>query len=181
MNKEEYYSYCGWYQNKHNKYYINVQKLLKDWMIENNITETCVIHHRDDTPEMIKYNEEHYERWGHNADGTFEYGKYVLFMTRAAHVSYHHKGKSLSAEQKERLRIINTGKHHSEETKKKLSIMHTGNRNPFYGRKHSDETMANMRRTQTLYKQYKQTGGELSWNGFQRALKNNEINILYLI
>ena len=29
----------------------------------------------------------------------------------------------------------------------------------------------------TIYKQYKRTGGELSWNDFQRAFKNNEISI----
>ena len=178
MNKTEYYSYCGWYQNKHNEYYKNVQKLLKIWMIENNISEPCVVHHIDDEFDAIKYNEEFYDRWGYNPDGTFEYGKYVLFMTRSEHIHHHHKGKHLSAEQKERLRIINTGKHHSAETKKKLSDMFTGVNNPFYGRKHSDETMANMRKTQILYKQYKQTGGELSWNDFQRALKNNEINIV---
>ena len=177
MNKTEWINVHGWSHIKYNKYYKCIQKLLKDWMIENNISEPCVVHHIDNEPEAIKYNEKFYERWGFNEDGTFEYGKHVIFMTRSEHSRHHRKGKHLSAEQKERLRIINTGKHLSAETKKKLSIAFTGVNNPFYGRKHSDETMANMRRTQALYKQYKQTGGELSWNDFQRALNNNEINI----
>jgi len=44
-----------------------------------------VIHHLRDTEEQRKYNDEHYELWGHNLDGTFEYGKYVVFVTKEEH------------------------------------------------------------------------------------------------
>lgn len=50
-----------------------------------------VIHHLIETEEQRKYNDEHYEMWGHNLDGTFEYGKYVVFWTKEHHDSYHNE------------------------------------------------------------------------------------------
>ena len=44
-----------------------------------------VRHHLMDTPEQIEYNNAHYELWGHNLDGTFEYGKYIIFITPEEH------------------------------------------------------------------------------------------------
>lgn len=88
MNKQDYYSN----KSKCKKYYKRIQELLTNWKAENNIVERCVVHHRDDTDECRKYNEEHYELWGFNLDGTFEYGKYVVFMTHAEHSSYHNTG-----------------------------------------------------------------------------------------
>jgi hypothetical protein len=67
-------------------------------MIDNNYTCRCVVHHRDDTEECRKYNEEHYERWGFNEDGTFEYGKYVIFMINTEHSAHHHTGAIRSEE-----------------------------------------------------------------------------------
>ena len=54
MNKEEYSS-----RDNRNLYYHRVQKYLRDWKIENNINESCVVHHIDNEPDAIKYNEEH--------------------------------------------------------------------------------------------------------------------------
>lgn len=88
MNRKEY---CNT-KHKYYKYYNQVQKLLKDWKAANNITERCVVHHRDDTDETIKYNEEHYELWGVNEDGTFEPGKYVQFLTATEHIRHHRSG-----------------------------------------------------------------------------------------
>ncbi len=98
------------------------------------------IHHLRDTEGQRKYNDEHYELWGFNEDGTFEYGKYVIFVTEEWHNNYHAqseetnnkrsttlkkhppmKGKHLSQETKDRLSKINTGKHHTEETCKIIS------------------------------------------------------------
>lgn len=62
--------------------------------------EAKVIHHLRDTEEQRKYNDEHYEYWGFNQDGTFEYGKYVIFVTKEEHTEIHR---------------------HSEETRKKMS------------------------------------------------------------
>ena len=92
-------------------YYTHVQELLRQWKIDNNYTCKCVVHHRNDTEECRKYNEEHYELWGHNLDGTFEYGKYVVFMTHAEHSSYHNKGHNRCS----------------------------GTNNPFYNHHHTDE------------------------------------------
>ena len=260
MNREEWVSHIG-VGDKY-KYYKLVQKLLKDWMFENNITETCVVHHRNDTDETREYNEEHYELWGYEIDENdnlkFEIGKYVQFMTRVDHVKLHHKGKTLSdeaksalraanigkhhteetkekiriaksgktlseehkkkisaantgtnhhfygkhhteetkeklrianigkhltEETKEKLRIANTGKHHTEETKEKISAAKSGANHHFYGKHLSEETCEKLRvaskrvqeQAAVLYRKYKQTGGELVWNDFRRALKNNEV------
>ena len=134
---------------KCNNYYKQVQKLLKEWKLENNIQERCVVHHRDDTEECRKYNEEHYERWGCNEDGTFEYGKYVAFMTDSKHARYHNIGKHHSEETKEKLRLVNKGKRHSEETKEKMS---RNNARYFKGKHLSEETknkISNTKKGQT--------------------------------
>lgn len=117
MNKSEYYN--G--NDNRNKYYRHVHKLLKEWKIKNNIPtgKKCIVHHRDDNEEVCIYNNEHYELWGFNQDGTFEYGKYVVFMLNADHTTYHHAGKLVS-----------------DETKLKISQNHAdvcGENNPMYG------------------------------------------------
>lgn len=48
-----------------------------------------VIHHLRDTEEQRKYNDTYYERWGFNEDGSFEYGKYVIFVTSEEHGRIH--------------------------------------------------------------------------------------------
>lgn len=131
---------------------------------------------------------------GHNLDGTFEYGKYVVFMTHAEHSSYHNKvrhidnkgennpmyGKhhSEAAKQKMRNRVV------SHETRSKMSLNHAnvaGENNPFYGKKHSNKTlslMAERRATiSNAYSQYKEAGGQLKWKAFMHAIKVGEINI----
>ena len=144
----------------------------KRWEKENNITERCVVHHRDDTEETYKYNTEHYERWGCNEDGTFEYGKYVIFMTSAEHNKYHHTNKSVSEETRAKMSVAQKGKKRSEETLAKMSVAQKG-------KKRSEETLAKMSATRkslgTLYATYKNNGGTLIWNEFRTALKNGEI------
>lgn len=49
-------------------------------------------------------------------------------------------GIKLSMETREKMRIAKTGVIMSDETKHKLSKIRTGEKNPFFGRKHSDET-----------------------------------------
>ena len=117
MNKEEYYS-----TNYKSVYYRQALKELKIWKLENNINEVCVIHHRDDNEEVKKYNEEHYELWGFNLDGTFEYGKYVIFLTKKEHATHHF-----------------TGKHHTEETKKKIGDSHRGCKCYMFGKHVTEE------------------------------------------
>lgn len=95
-----------------------------------------VIHHLRDTEEQRKYNDEHYELWGHNLDGTFEYGKYVVFWTEEDHFKYHHMSEETrrvmstntraarDQEWIENQRQKHLGKKASEETKKKMSDSH---------------------------------------------------------
>ena len=169
MNKKEYYNTAGAHKTYEYKY---VHGLLHKWKIENNYTCRCIVHHRDDTEECIKYNNEHYELWGFNEDGTFEYGKYVIFMTHADHSSHHNsgdknsmkrpevrarmsatkkgcishfKGKHHSEESKRKLRESHLGKKASEETRRKLSESRKGEKHWNYGKHHSEETREKIR------------------------------------
>ena len=160
--------------NHKGPYHHKALKMLNQWKALNGIEERCVIHHRDDTEETRKYNEEHYELWGFNEDGTFEYGKYVVFMTHAEHSSYHNKGhnrcqgennpmygthrcgganpfygKSHSDETKQRLSEYFTGRHLPDETKQRISDSVKGERHPMYGKKHS-ETSINKNRESNI-------------------------------
>lgn len=130
MNKKEYYS-CG--NNTQNKYWRYTQKLLKEWMAKNNITEPCVVHHIDNEPNAIKYNNEHYELWGHEIDKNgnlkFELGKYVQFMTRVEHSRYHNTGE----------KNHHYGLHLSEDHKNKISNAMKNGNSPWYGKQLSEE------------------------------------------
>lgn len=147
MNKEEFRKHG----NPKGIEYYKVHELLNQWKKNNNIPDNiqCVVHHRDDTEECRKYNAEHYEIYGCNLDGTFEYGKYVVFMTNAEHNTYHHKGKTLSSEQKAKLSEANRGekngfygKTHTVETRQKI-------REKALGRKLTEETKQKLREAST--------------------------------
>lgn len=82
----------------------SIQRSLK----YNSNPKATQVHHLRDTEEQRKYNDEHYEFWGFNQDGTFEYGKYVIFVTKEEHLNIHtHSEESrakMSASQKKRFR-----------------------------------------------------------------------------
>ena len=166
MNKQEFYEL-----NQYCAYHYKVKKMLKQWKSDNHITERCIIHHRDDNDEVRAYNEVHYELWGFNEDGTFEYGKYIKFMTASEHAKYHLTGRQFSESHRDNLskaqynRFSHTrspmyGQHHTDETKAKLSASHKGlhdgennpmygvhrygTDNPMYGQRHTDEAKAKM-------------------------------------
>ena len=193
MNRKEFLESGG-----HSIYHYKVTKLLKQWKLENNITERCVVHHRDDTEEFRKYNEEHYELFGFEIDENgilkFEEGKYVQFMTLAKHNTHHNKGKpalnkglSLPNQSGENHHLY--GKHHSEESKRRISSTLKGRKLPqetkdkmseaHKGHIRSDDHCKHLSDAlQTLgmyYKQYKACGGTLSWNEFKHALKIGKI------
>lgn len=214
MNKQEYRKTVD---PRKDPIYKKVHEELGKWKKENNITERCIVHHRDDTEEVRAYNEAHYERWGFDEDGNFTEGKYVQFLTRAEHARHHRTGKMLSDITKEKISAANKGryvsaetraklstvskgennpmygKHHTKETKEKISIINKekmkginkGDKNPFYGKTHDEETLKTIREKcsaqihhmQELYYKYKQQGGNLQWNAFQKAYTNNEIII----
>lgn len=117
-----------------------VTEKLNEWKQSNGLTGTYDVHHRDDVPEATAYNEAHYEYWGFNLDGTFEYGKYVIFLPHAEHSSHTNKGKAKSLEHRKRLSDSRIGFKMSEETKRKMSEAQLGENNAFYGKHHTDET-----------------------------------------
>ena len=136
-------------------YYNNTREIQKS-LKYNSDPNAKVIHHLRDTEEQRKYNDEHYELWGHNLDGTFEYGKYVVFLTKEEHLAIHadseetrnkksisNMGHYVSDETKKKISIANTGKIWPDDRKKEWSIRLTGEDNPFYGRHHSQETKDN--------------------------------------
>lgn len=195
MNREEYYNNHASYKTFERKY---VQELLRQWKIDNNYTCKCVVHHRNDTEECIAYNEAHYELWGFNLDGTFEYGKYVVFMTHAEHSSYHNKGDKNSMRRPEvRAKVSATkkgrestfkGKHHTEESKQKLCESHLGKRASDetrkklsearqdekhwnYGKHWSDETKRKMGQSHTGFKHTEESKQKMSDS--RKGEKNN--------
>ena len=136
---------------------------IKEWQKACKEGKATVRHHLMDTPEQIEYNKNHYEMWGHNLDGTFEYGKYMIFVTPEEHSKIHSKSeitrKKISEANKGRLVGENNpfyGKHHTEESINKIreaqeqywteekrleqSNKLSGENSPWYGRHHTDET-----------------------------------------
>ena len=133
-----------------------------------------VRHHLMDTPEQIEYNKEHYEMWGHNLDGTFEYGKYMIFVTQEEHLRIHSicddTRKKISISQKLRLSRKdarrgrefkkgdipwNKGLSPTEETRRRISVNRkgkcAGEEHPFYGKHHSEESLEKMRKASREY------------------------------
>lgn len=171
MNRQEYINSKISRKNPEYKY---VHKLLREWKIANNITENCVTHHRDDTEETRKYNEEHYELWGFDENGNFIEGKYVVFMTNSEHTSYHHKGMTHTEEVRQRLSKSHTGKILSEEHKRKIS---EGNKGIVRTNVHRDHYRSARQKFSALYTQYKENGGTLKWNDFCHAAKKGDIEL----
>ena len=176
-----------------NRYQKAARNLLHEWQKDHHLENVpCAVHHLMDTPEQIKYNTEHYEMWGHNLDGTFEYGKYVICCTKADHVKIHAAAEPGKY-----------GHEVSEETRKKLSERFKGEDNPQYGRRgelaacygrtgdkhpmfgktHTEEARnkigeASKKRhaaCRLLFNVYTENGGKLKYIEFRRAIKNGDI------
>lgn len=166
MNRAEWLQ-CGCTSTKQQTL---IKKMLRDWKVANNINCRCVVHHRDDNEAVIAYNEAHYELWGFNEDGTFEYGKYVVFMTQAEHNAHHKTGE----------KNHNYGKHPCETLSKSISETNhkrVGVNNPNYGKRFSEEHRKKMsinngsRNLSKMYAQYKSNGGKLKWKQFLHSYK----------
>lgn len=122
------------------EWYNKTRKIQKSLQY-NSDQRATVIHHLRDTEEQRKYNDEHYELWGHNLDGSFEYGKYVVFVTKEEHTEIHKCSEETRKKIKEswtddkrqavskKLLASNNpnyGKHFSKEHREKLSASNKG-------------------------------------------------------
>lgn len=140
MNRNEWLlcddSYIKWY-------WYNKAEQLKDALIYNKDPLATHKHHLMNTPEQIEYNTTHYEYWGFNQDGTFEYGKYIVFVTPEEHSKIHDisgennpmYGRHWSNE--ERVAIGARSKavwDAHPERKSELAIAMSGENNPMYGK-----------------------------------------------
>lgn len=138
MNMKEWYKACeeGWAPRRYDNASREIQLSLK----YNPDPKATVRHHLRDTEEQRKYNDEHYELWGFEIDESgdehFEYGKYVVFVTREQHSQIHMR----SEETRKKISETETGKFVSEETRKKISESGKGRIPPNKGIPHSAET-----------------------------------------
>ena len=87
MNMKEYWKavHSGANVREYDLKSREIQKSLK----YNPDPKATVRHHLLDTPEQIEYNTNHYEMWGHDLDGSFTYGKYMIFVTEEEHHKIH--------------------------------------------------------------------------------------------
>ena len=130
MNQKEWKK-SGKFIGKY-EWYNKTRKIQKSLQFNTDKAAT-VIHHLRDTEEQRKYNDTYYEFWGFNQDGTFEYGKYVIFVTKEEHTEIHKCSEETRKKMKENNAKSMLGKHHSESVKYNIS-------NNLKGIKRSDET-----------------------------------------
>lgn len=158
MNQKEWKT-SGKFPEKY-KWYNQTRKLQKSLCYESD-PNANIIHHLRDTEEQRNYNDTHYEYWGFNEDGTFEYGKYVIFVTEEWHNNYHAHSEetkkkdsggvkaSITPERRKRMREVQLGEKNSMYGRKgelapcygrrgELHPMY-GKESPFKGRHHTDE------------------------------------------
>lgn len=89
MDQREWKQLCKVNKNLVNWFYYNKTRNIQKSLQYNQDPNAVIIHHLRDTEEQRKHNDEYYELWGHNLDGTFEYGKYVIFVTKEEHIEIH--------------------------------------------------------------------------------------------
>ena len=163
MNRKEWLEACKNHEPGIYKWYNECLKIRKTLKYNQDPNATHK-HHLFNTPEQIEYNNSHYEMWGFNEDGSFEYGKYIIFVTPEEHSKLHSdsditkqrksdafkgdknplfgigpmKGRHFSEEHKRKIGESNTGKKRSEEARKNMSDAqkgkHSGENNGMYGK-----------------------------------------------
>ena len=127
MNQKEWKT-SGKFPGKY-EWYNKTRRLQRSLCYEPD-PNASIIHHLRDTEEQRKYNDEHYEYWGFNEDGTFEYGKYVVFWTKEKHDQYHHCSEETKRKDSESVKASMT-----LEVRSKISASLTGEKNPMYGKR----------------------------------------------
>ena len=126
MNRKEWIKACkdGIAPRRYDNASREIQKSLK----YNTNPEATVRHHLMDTPEQIAYNNAHYELWGFEIDESgnehFEYGKYVIFVTKKEHTEIHKN----SEETRKKISMSNKGRPCPESIKEMFRQMYKGRR-----------------------------------------------------
>ena len=92
------------------KYFVEIGEIPKDAG-----KRAFDLHHTDET--LKHENIERYILW---------LPEDLVVMTHAEHTSHHHKGKIVSDETKEKLRVAQTGRKYGEETREKHRLLSTG-------------------------------------------------------
>ena len=152
MNYHQYKEACK-NKTKGIHYWANKCRKIQKTLEYNPDPKATVRHHLRDTEEQRKYNDEHYEYFGFNQDGTFEYGKHVIFITKEEHDIIHKDSDETkykkSVAGKLRWQDASYRDHMTkaicevwadEHRRHQRSKAYSGNGNPFYGKHHSQET-----------------------------------------
>ena len=121
--------------------------------------EAKVIHHLRDTEEQRKYNDEHYEYWGFNQDGTFEYGKYVIFVTPEEHAEIHSCSEETRKKRSESLKGIPR----TDEWRKKIGESNTGKTISDKQRKQISESVSNLWKSEEYRERQSKATKEAMW------------------
>lgn len=80
-----------------------IVKKIQESFVYNKNPKARIIHHLMETDEQREFNSAHYERFGLNLDGTFEYGKYVIFVTKDEHNDIHCRTEEFRLKQREHM------------------------------------------------------------------------------
>lgn len=172
MNRKEWLN-CN---NANRNYWADKCREIQKSLVYNHNPAATTRHHLMETEEQRKYNNEHYEYFGFNQDGTFEYGKYIIFVTEEEHHLIHgNKGKDnpmygkhhtdevkaiISKTSKDRwedesyrqhMSDVMKNREFSEEHRRKLSESKCGENNPMYGKHHTDEEKEHLRQIRKAY------------------------------
>ena len=149
MNIKEWHKACeeGWAPRK----YDNVSREIQLSLKYNPDPKATVRHHLRDTEEQRKYNDEHYELWGfeidENGNEHFEYGKYIIFVTKEEHLKIH---ESCEDTNKKRSASM-LDKWRQDDYRLKVSSSLSGENNPMYGKHLSDECKQKLHESNIAY------------------------------
>lgn len=160
MNREEWLKACR--QHVPGIFYWRTKcESIRKSLLYNKNPEAIHKHHLFNTPEQIAYNNEHYEMWGFNLDGTFEYGKYIIFVTPEEH-SQIHKDSDITRQKKSDAQKLRHKLHpFTDEQREHFSKINLGEKNPMYGKHPSEETLE--KRSKSI---------SASWTEEKRRLKS---------
>ena len=150
--------------------YRNVVRGIQLQLICNINPKANVIHHLRDTEEQRKYNDEHYEYFGLNQDDTFEYGKYVIFVTNKEHANIH----SLSEETRKKISEAVKESYTDEMRATSSNIMKNNWKNPCF-REKMHNLLCGVPRTDEVKRKCRESN-KARWQ--DPEFRNNRIKII---